>query len=254
MSKLIGIVGGMGPKAGEYLHAKILANTRAVSDADHLQMVLFTNPAIPDRNAYLTGEVPENPAQEIIRSALLLVELGCRVLCVPCNTAHAPPIWDVVSSVLAERAPEAELLHLVNLTVDYLVHHHPSTSHVGILATTATVQCGVYQSALSHHNIRPIVPREGSQRHVQEAIFHPEWGIKSKSDPVAQEATDALKAAAVRMIAEGAEAIILGCTEVPLALADPNLKGYPLIDSTTVLAREAIRRAGGEEKLLSRAR
>ncbi|MCE5216366.1 amino acid racemase [bacterium] len=254
MSKLIGIVGGMGPKAGENLHAKILLNTRAVSDSDHLQVLLYTNPAIPDRNAFLRGEVEENPAYEILRSLQLLYGSGARVLCVPCNTAHAPAIWEVVEAGMPERARDAELLNIVSLTVGHLVRTFPSVSHVGILATTGTIAAGVYQTALSHHNVRPVVPKETTQRNVQEAVFHPEWGVKAQSSPVSQIAVDALRAAAVRMIADGAEAVILGCTEIPLALTEADLKGFPLIDATAVLAREAIRRAAGEDKLISRRR
>ena len=184
----------------------------------------------------------------------MLVDFGARVLCVPCNTAHSPEIWDVVAAGFEEFGSDAELLHIVDLTVEHLVHNYPSSSHVGILATNGTLRTEVYQTALSHHNIRPVLPTEANQRHVQEAIYHPDWGVKAQSGPVTQRAIDGLETAAVRMIADGAEAIILGCTEVPLALGKRELKGIPLIDSTTVLAREAILRAAGKEKLISQVR
>ncbi len=254
MSKLIGIVGGLGPKAGENLHAKILANTRAVRDADHLPILLYTNPAIPDRGSFICGEIAENPAHEILHTLQLLVGLNARVLCVPCNTAHCPVIWDTVTAGFATFGADARLLHIVNLTVEFLTRYHPSTSHVGILATCATIDSEVYQTALAHRNFRPVVPTESNQRHVQEAIYHPDWGVKSQSAPVSRQAVDALEAASVRMIADGAEAIILGCTEIPLVLTGGEIKGIPLVDSNVVLAREAIRHAAGEEKLVARPR
>lgn len=254
MSKLIGIVGGLGPKAGEHLHAAILANTRAVRDSDHLPILLYTNPDIPDRTDFLRGESAENPGHQIRRCLMQLVDFGASVLCVPCNTAHAPAIWDVVEAGFPEVARGAELLHIIDLTVNYVVHNYPSTSHVGLLATDGTLESEVYHAALAHHNIRTIVPSAATQRNVHEAIYHPDWGIKARSAPVDPQAVDALESAALRMIADGAEAIILGCTEIPLALNQPDYKGIPLIDSTTVLAREAILRAAGEAKLISRPR
>jgi aspartate racemase len=250
--RMIGIVGGMGPKAGENLHAKILANTRAARDHEHLQVVLYTNPAIPDRTPFLRGETTENPAHEILHSLLMLYQFGAQVLCVPCNTAHAPAIWDVVVEGMQRGAPDAELLHIIELTAEHVVRRHADVSHVGILATTATISCELYQRALAHRNIHSIVPSEATQRRVEEAIFHPQWGIKAQSDPVSAEARQVLEAAALRMIADGAEAVVLGCTEIPLALPETALRGYPLIDATTLMAREAIRRAAGLERLTAR--
>ncbi len=251
MSKLIGIVGGVGPKAGESTHAAVLANTRAVRDSDHLHVLLYTNPSVPDRTEFVLGRSTENPATEILRSLRLLVQFGCGVVCVPCNTAHSPAVWDVVQEGFQEFAVGAELLNIVELTAEFVTHTYPSTSHVGLLATDGTIAAEVYQHAFNHRNVRVVLPTETNQRRVQEAIYHPDWGIKSKSSPVAQEAIDALETAAFRMIADGAEAMILGCTEIPLALAEPTLKNIPLVNTTAVLAREAIRRAAGEEKLVT---
>lgn len=251
MTKIIGIVGGLGPKAGENLHSRILANTRVVRDQDHLPVLLYTNPRIPDRSEFIFGETTQNPADQILQSLRLLYDFGARVLCVPCNTAHAPVIWDVVTTGFADFAGDGELLHIINLTVEHIIKRHPSVSHVGILATTGAVSAEVYQQALAHRNFRPVLPTEAHQRNIQDAIYHPDWGIKAVSSPVTQQATDALEAAAYRMIVDGAEAIIMGCTEIPLALNGNELKGIPLVDSTAVLAREAIRRAAGEAKLSS---
>jgi len=258
MSPIIGVVGGLGPKAGENLHAKILANTRAVRDSDHLQILLYTNPTIPDRGDFIFGDVAGNPAVEILSSLRLLWTAGARVLCVPCNTAHAPVIWDEVeagfAAAVAAGETDAQLLHIVRLTVQHIVRTYPSVSHVGVLGTNGTLKTRVYADELLRNDIEPLHPTESGQRQVQEAIYHPDWGIKSQSDPVTKEAADALRAAALRMIADGAEAIILGCTEIPLALRAPDIKGIPVIDSNAVLAREAIRLAAGEAKLTRKPR
>jgi len=253
-NKLIGIVGGLGPKAGENLHAAILNNTRAVKDSDHLRILLYTNPAIPDRTEFILGQIEQNPADEILRSMEQLIQFGAQVLCVPCNTAHCPMIWDVVEEGFTQFGDDLRLLHIIDSTVEFLVRTQPRASHAGILATNGTTSSAVYQNALLQRGIQPVLATDSNQRRVQEAIYHPDWGLKAKASPVTQQAIDALETAAVRMIADGAEALILGCTEIPLALPGSDLKGIPLINSTAVLARECIRHAAGEDKLLSLAR
>lgn len=249
MAKIIGIVGGIGPKAGESLHGKILSNTRAAGDLDHLPILLYTNPAIPDRTDFVLGKSSENPAHQILASLRVLVQAGAQVLCVPCNTAHAAMIWDVVTAGLGSLAAEAELLHIVNLTVDHVWRHRPKVSHVGILATTGTIASEVYQVALAERQMSPVVPSEDLQHQIHEAIYNPAWGIKAQSAPVSQHAANRLRSAANELIADGAEAIILGCTEIPLAFTESVIEGVALIDSTNVLARAAIQCAAGEQKL-----
>ncbi|MGI5819482.1 MAG: aspartate/glutamate racemase family protein [Armatimonadota bacterium] len=246
---MIGIVGGVGPKAGEDLHSKILANTRAGRDADHLSILLYTNPAIPDRTAFILGDIPDNPATEMLCTMRVLAKAGASVLCVPCNTAHSPVIWDSVLAGLPSFAPRAQLLHLIQITTDHLATAFPDAARIGVLATTGTISASVYQSALSSCEMQPIIPDEPLQRAVHETIYHPRWGIKAVSAPVSARAVETLTAAVETLIARGAQAVILGCTELPLALTGSHLDGVPLIDPAHHLAREAIRRVGGEEKL-----
>lgn len=254
MSKLIGILGVGSPRAGEALHSRIAAHTRAVYPADHLQVVLFTNPAAPSAEDFALGLITENPAQEVLRSLLLLHQIGAAVMAVPSAAAHAPAIRDLAAAELPVAAPDAILLDAVDLTVRELLRHFPAASHVGLLGSTGDLAAGVFQTRLAAHDMRPILPPDSHQRRVQEALDHPQWGIRSLIGPASREACDALNAAALRLIAEGASALIMVSPEVSLALPVAEIKGTPVLDMTTVLAREAIRQAAGEVRLLTRQR
>jgi aspartate racemase len=254
MSKLIGILGVGSPRVGEFVHSRVAANTRAVRLTDHLQTVLFTNPAAPSAEDLVLGESGENPGQEMMRSLLLLHQIGAGVLAVPCAASHIAAVRNPVVAELAQAAPDAVLLDAVDLTVRYLLRHYPAASQVGLVGSTGALASGVFQERLAEHDMRALLPPESHQRRVQEALDHPEWGVRSQAGPVARDAVDAFSAAALRVIAEGAGAIVLVSTEVSMALTAPEIKGTPVVDMTTILARETIRQAAGEGRLISRQR
>jgi aspartate/glutamate racemase len=123
------------------------------------------------------------------------------VLALPCAASHLPAIRDSVVSELAQAAPDAMLLDAVDLTVRYLLRHFPAASQVGLIGSTGALASGVFQARLASHDMRPVLPPESHQRRVQEALDHPEWGLRSQAGPAAKEAADAFSAAALRVIA-----------------------------------------------------
>ncbi len=87
MGKTVGILGGMGPLATVDLFAKIVENTPAVLDQDHLRIIIDNNPQIPPRvEAILQGG--EDPLPAMVASAKLLAAAGADFIVMPCNTAH----------------------------------------------------------------------------------------------------------------------------------------------------------------------
>ena len=112
---MIGIVGGVGPLAGLDLQAKIVAQTAAGRDQEHLPVLSLSWPGpIPDRTEYLLGQVAENPAGALLAQLRLLAAAGASVAGIPCNTAHAPAIFDVVRAGLAAFDRPLRLLHMID--------------------------------------------------------------------------------------------------------------------------------------------
>ena len=87
VKKSIGIIGGMGPLATCDLMEKIIRNTKAACDQDHLHLYVDCNTEIPDRTKAILGE-GQSPAPEMITSAGKLIGMGADLLMMPCNTAH----------------------------------------------------------------------------------------------------------------------------------------------------------------------
>jgi len=247
---MIGIVGGVGPFAGLDLLGKILGQTVAQTDQDHLTVVSLSQPStIPDRTAFLLSETNLNPAQPILAQLHQLEQLGAAVAGIPCNTAHAPPIMDVIEQRLAASTGRLRLLHMINEVAQMLQRRYPSVKTVGVLSTIGTTFARVYPLTLEPLGYEVIDPDDSLlKRAVHPAIYDTQYGIKACGYATEKARQDILLA--VDHLGErGAQAIILGCTELPLALSGKEIDGLPLIDSTMVLARALIR-AVDPQKLL----
>jgi aspartate racemase len=159
----------------------------------------------------------------------------------PCNTAHAPIILDAVRSILREKASGVRLIHMIQETGVFLQRHYPEVRTVGLLATTGTVRSGIYQESLSALGIRVLVPPDAEQEEVvHRAIYDPQYGIKARSSPVTEQARQFLLDALHHLVERGAEAILLGCTEIPLAIHETRIGQSAVIDPSRILARALI--------------
>jgi aspartate racemase len=257
--KTIGIVGGVGPYAGLDLAKKIFNNTEAQHDQEHLDVLLVNSPRlIDDRTAYILavrdGKIasdpatdPANPGRGIVACIRKLAAAGAEVVGVPCNTAHAPLIFDVVEREVASQLPGIRLLHLVRTTVAAVCAFLPQGGTIGLLATPGTYASGVYQTHVAEADLRGhyrlLEPDEEGKSRVRDAIYDTSYGIKATSTPATFRAIDYLTTEAWRLHERGANAIIMGCTEIPLAL-DGCVFPFPLIDPAIALARALIGAAG----------
>ncbi|MFT4605393.1 MAG: aspartate racemase, partial [Rhodothermales bacterium] len=240
---------GMGPHAGIYLADRITAHTNAAGDSEHLSFLLSSLPgAIPDRTSYLLDSNAPDPSPAILEIASGLVNAGCPILGMPCNTAHAEAILARVLTELGERHPEARLFHLIEETAAFCAEAAPGATRIGLLATLGTYRDGMYERALTAHGLQPILPDEADRQElIHRALYDTAFGIKRQSSPVTEEAIELLSLATRHLREAGAEAIILGCTELPLAIKGRTFAGLPVVDSTTALARALIRAAAPEK-------
>ncbi len=239
MNKMIGVVGGMGSYAGIDLIKKIYDFSGAKEDQDHLPISMISLPhEVEDRTGYLLGEVADNPGIVIGKIIEMLASTGAKVMGIPCNTAHAPIIFQEVLKTLPG---DCRLLNMIEEVGTFIKFEYPSVERVGILSTTGTYRAEIYKNVLSSHRLEVIQPSEHIQHdYVHTAIYDPDYGIKAMSNPVQQKAIENLKLAAFHLIENGAEVIVMGCTEIPLAFDTNEIQGYPLIDATGVLARALV--------------
>ena len=227
--KTIGIIGGMGPLATADLLEKIILHTKAACDQDHLRVFIDSNTNIPDRTAaILQGGADTVP--ELTASARGLERQGAELLLMPCNTAHY--FYDAVQASVS-----VPVLHMIRLTAQALRERGVRTA--GLLATDGTVQTGLYQQCFEGAGIRLLIPDGPGQRAIMDMTYA---GVKAGNlDYDASAAREAMEA----LLRRGAETLILGCTELPLAVKQYGID-LPAADPTLELALAAIRQAGGE--------
>ncbi len=249
---VIGIVGGIGPYAGLDFNEKIFKNTVAGSDQEHLRTILISfSVDIVDRTEHLLDpKNVESPALAITEILAKLESIGAVIAGIPCNTAHAPLIFSAIKEQLVKKNIKIELLNMIEET--FLEIQKLKFKKVGLLATLGTYFSDVYRmtAKASNQPIEILYPQQDAKKSIHASIYHEQFGIKAKSNPVTKIATDILLKESEKLIAEGAEAIIMGCTEMPLALGDKRI-GVPMIDPTEVLARSCIQKVA-PEKLLAK--
>ncbi len=248
---MIGIVGGLGPYAGLNLLKKVFDNTAARSDQEYGDVALLSlSSRVEDRTEYLVGKVSTNPAYAISEVILMLETVGATVVGIPCNTAHADEIFSVILEKLKEKGSGVKVLSMIEETAQYIRSAHPDISKVGVLSTTGTYKSRIYADALESQGIEPVVPTTDMQEElIHPAIYHRTYGVKTVSEPIHPQARQNLMTGVKYLKEQGAEAVILGCTEIPLVITEDSIEEMVTIDPTYILARSLILHTNPEKLL-----
>lgn len=221
--RAIGILGGMGPLATLELFKRIIAMTPAAKDQDHLRIIIDNNPAIPDRTAAIVHR-GESPLPLLTKTARVLEMAGADLVAMPCNSAHY--YLDAL-----KRAVTIPVLDMIGETARAI-----KESHAGLLATDGVLFSRLYHDACERAGIELLQPIRGDQALVMEAIYR----IKAGKDAIAfkREITGVIAG----LQENGAEAVIIGCTEVSLI---PGLEdvAIPVYDALNILAQTALHQA-----------
>ncbi len=217
---IVGILGGMGPAATADFLTKLVAATPARIDQEHLRVLLWSDPRVPDRTAALL-DGGADPTGWLLRGARFLADGGAELIAMPCNTAHAflGPV---------ERQVGVRIVHMIDETVGRVAALGPPVRRAGLLATAGTVRAGLYQDRLAACGIATVTPTADEQEKVTEAVRSVKSGFREA--PAA-----AIAEIGGRLVARGAQALIAGCTEIPLVFG-PDDAPVPVIDPAEVLA------------------
>jgi aspartate racemase len=223
MRPIIGVLAGMGPLAGaDFLARLTLAHAAAQRDQDHPECVLFSATQVPDRTkAALDGG--ETPLPALLRGLRLLEAAGAGCIAIPCNSAH---VWFEPM----QAATALPILHIVDAAAAAL----PACARtIGLMGTRATLRLALYQRRLGARGLVCITPTEVE---MAEAVVPAIAAVKANDIAAA---TTPLLAVARSLAARGAEAVVLGCTEIPLALRGECI-AVPMVDTVDALARAAL--------------
>ncbi|MCL2188284.1 MAG: amino acid racemase [Defluviitaleaceae bacterium] len=217
----IGVIGGMGVQATALFYEKFIALQTVDVEQEYADILIYSKSSIPDRTAFIIGESENDPAPALIHAAQTLEAAGVACIAVPCITSHY--FYPALS-----QAVFTPILHLPQETAS----HVASLGHekIGLLATNGTLHGQMFHHALAEKNIETLTPDEEMQKKLMDFIYR----IKKNrlSDP------RLLHTTADALLAKGAQTIILGCTELSVALAKEPRVGY--CDALEILAQAAL--------------
>jgi aspartate racemase len=233
MLKTIGIMGGMGPAATVDLMSRIISMTDAVSDQEHIPMIVDSDTRIPDRTEAILGN-GESPVPEMLASARRLEAAGADFIVIACHAAHyfVNDIKDRIGIPILEMPEEtAKLLKIKEV------------NRAAVLGTDGTVQSGLFAHGLERMGIQTVYPDEKQQKTVMSLVYD----YVKKGEAVIP---DSMREDIMNLIgdlsSQGAEALILASTELPIAFSLMGLHSDAFVDPTFILAKSAIRMAGAK--------
>ncbi len=231
---LVGVIGGMGPDATVDFMSRVLRETPAKADQDHVRMVVEHNPRIPSRQSAMRGD-GENPGPVIAAMAVRLEAAGADFLVMPCNLAHA---WQ--SDI--EAATDIPFVSIIDESVRSALNRSSDESAVGLMTTPGCITAGLYQQALMDAG-RPVVIQTPEELAETMSLVE-----RIKGGDQSEEVAVALQNLATRLIERGAKVLIAACTEFPLVLNE-SMFDVAFVSSTDVLAKKTVALALGDEEL-----
>jgi aspartate racemase len=227
----LGVIGGLGPMATAYYLELMIRMTDAGRDQEHPEIIVLNIPTIPDRTAYILGRSDESPLEPMVELGKQLKSLGATVLATPCITAH-------YFHEMLQDGIGLPLIHGIRCTAQTLFD--AGVRKVGLMATDGTVQSGIFQRQVEELGMELVLPGEEGQRGVMTLIYDQ---VKAGLEP------EMALFAAIRdeLRTKGAQAIVLGCTELSLLKKGKDL-GNGILDALEVLAKESVLACGKQVK------
>lgn len=224
---MIGVLGGMGPLATADFFAKVIAATPAAGDAGHVPLLILSDPRIPPRPAAILGN-GESPLPALRAARDRLLEAGATALVMPCNTAH---FW---FDALRGDCP-VPFLSIVDAACDEIGRIAAPGQTVAVIATRATLASKLFDARLAVLGYQAVLPTDAMlDERILPAIDAVKAGEVQAGGRMLHEVVQAF-------LDDGAAAVLLACTEVPLALdaIDSPLRAR-CVDSTAALARACV--------------
>jgi len=226
--KTIGILGGMGSEATLDMFRYIIEFTPVEKDQDHLPVLIYNNPSVPDRTASILNNRHTEIIHELTRSAKILEKGEADFIIMPCNTAHY-----YIEHI--RKTVSIPVLNMIEETRNYIAKEFSSLDKIGLLATTGTLKTNLYQNVFGEKGIGLIIPDDDIQeQNVMGGIY------RIKAGKETEHAKKLMREAVDYFVAKNSTVIIMGCTEVPLLL-ERQIPGVTLINPSEIIVKRAIR-------------
>ena len=221
----------MGPLATSDLFTKIIEYTDASCDNEHIHIIIDNDPSVPNRTEAILNGL-DTPVEYIVSIAKRLENAGADFLIMPCNTSHS--FYEKICASLT-----VPLVNMVEETASYLKEN--GVKKACLFATEGAVFSRVYDKACEKFGVELCHPSDDVKKEVMRIIYDGVKAGKNEWD------TSFINEAIKDLEKNGVSNIILGCTELPIAVRKYGIEGH-FTDPTDILAKKAIKYAGYEVK------
>lgn len=228
--KKLGVISGMGTRAGLLFIDKLINNIDAPTDQDFPEFVLHNNSQIPDRTlSIIYGE--ESPKNQLLRSIALMNTCDVDFIVSTCITSHH------FLSQFNERITN-NFINPIDLVVEEILENHYYIDKVGLLATTGTIKSGLFHRKFENTGIKLVTLNSEDQETKFMKSIYMKGGLKSSQ--IAPEAYRLFGEAVDSLKEQKPDLIIGGCTEVQIGLQNLDLD-FHYIDVIDVLVQAIIK-------------
>ncbi|REK69462.1 aspartate/glutamate racemase family protein [Paenibacillus paeoniae] len=233
-NKSLGVIGGMGPKATAVFFDKVIENTVAQCDQEHVDMLIMNHATIPDRTTVIMEGTEQRFLDAVARDLKLMEHAGVAHIAIPCNTSHY--FYDDMQAMTS-----IPIIHMVEETIRLIHDRYGAGIKVGVLATSGTMKTGVYAKACQKYGIDLHIPNETMQAQTMKIIYS---NVKRDMDFSPEE----LEVQIDELRTEhGCSCVILACTELSCITLGPDYR-LDVIDAMQVLVERSIILSGRTPK------
>ena len=226
--KVIGILGGMGPVASAETYMQIVRicqrKYKAVEDHDFPEIFVYSLPLQGFDSIGFQSQDRALILEQLIVALKKLEASGVDLIIIDCNTVHY--FYDDLQARVSPK-----ILNLIQITTDYVAREGIET--VGILCSNTSRRVGLYEERLEKAGIRHLRTTDEEQRVLDQAI------LAVMADKVSYEEHDGVSLIVDRLFHAGADAIILGCTELSYLLKE-RVDTSRYIDSQSLAIAQAV--------------
>jgi aspartate racemase len=229
-TKSLGVIGGMGPMATAVFMQRVIENTVASRDQDHINMVVLNHATLPDRTRAILEDGGDIFLQAIEKDIKLLEAAGVEHIAIPCNTSHY--FFEDIQAMT-----DIKLINMVDETAREIYQAYGEHTRVGILATNGTISSGIYQRGCSEYHMQLHQPDKDMQERIMDIIYN-QVKVEMNVDPTRMEAI-------IRELFEKHQCscVIIACTELSCIQLSAGVASR-CVDAMDVLVKKSIERSG----------
>lgn len=222
MEKKLGIIGGMGPLATARFFERIVNNTDANKDQDHIDIIISNHATLPDRTSIIKNNGGKIFIEEVKKDIELMEFAKVDNIAIPCNTSHY--FYDEMQNIT-----DIPIINMVEETCKYIKDNKDSKKIV-ILGTSGTINTGVYQKYAKKHGLKNIELEDNYLNISMKTIY-------DVKDYMILESEDFNKI--IKYYKDNDIIVVLACTELSCLNIPKELKENT-VDAMDILVKKSI--------------